>query len=181
MTQSINPIWVTDPEAYRSKLANLLGERDPLEVMNQTAGTLERIVRDHTEHQMQSRPYEGKWTPNEIIGHLIDAEWVYGYRARQILSEDNPPIMGMDQDLWVAAQRYNERDPQDLVKTFRDLREFNLSLWRSIRDDQLDRTGQHNERGPESLRMMRTMLAGHDLWHIDQITRYLAEVVKNDE
>jgi len=176
MSQVINPIWVTDPNAYRAKMAALVGSRDPLTVMAETADVLARIVREHATAQMLARPFEGKWTPNEIIGHLIDAEWVYGYRVRQILSEDDPPIMGMDQDLWVAAQRYNEREPSDLVETFRTMRGFNLTLWRIIREVQLDRCGQHNERGPESLRTMRTMLAGHDLWHIDQIMRYLAEI-----
>jgi len=29
-------------------------------------------------------------TPNEVIGHLTDSEWVYGYRLRLILCEDDP-------------------------------------------------------------------------------------------
>jgi hypothetical protein len=37
----------------------------------------------------------------------------------------------------------------------------------------------HNERGPESLGLMLCMNAGHDLSHIDQLTRYLAAIEKN--
>jgi hypothetical protein len=40
----------------------------------------------------------------------------------------------------------------------------------------LQRTGQHNERGPESLAVMLRMLAGHDLSHLDQIARYIRAV-----
>jgi hypothetical protein len=40
----------------------------------------------------------------------------------------------------------------------------------------LQRTGQHNERGPESLGVMLRMLAGHDLSHLDQIARYIHAV-----
>jgi hypothetical protein len=41
---------------------------------------------------------------------------------------------------------------------------------------ELARVGVHNERGPESLELMRRMSAGHDLSHVDQIGRYVAAV-----
>jgi hypothetical protein len=159
---------------YREKLFILLGDRDPLEVLAQTASTLAEIVRTHPAAVLRTRTLAGKWTPNEIIGHLADGEWVYGYRLRLILCEDNPIIAGTKQDSWVAAQRHNEREPAELVEMFRTLRKFNLALWKSTSAANMQRTGQHNERGPESLAVMLPMLAGHDLSHLDQITRYIS-------
>ena len=95
---------------------------------------------------------------------------------RLILCEDNPPILGTNQDLWVAGQRHNEREPSEHVEMFRTMRQFNLALWRRISPAGLKRTGQHNERGPESLEVTLRMLAGHDLSHLDQITRYIQAV-----
>lgn len=175
MTQTAG-VWIANPDAYRKKLEGLLGSRDPLEVMSRTADVLADIVRSHTTKQLRTRPFEGKWTPNEVIGHLVDTEWVYGFRLRLILSEEQPQILGMDQDLWVAAQRHNEREPMDLVDTFRVLRKFNLDVWRRIEPAGYERFGLHNERGNETLGMMLRLEAGHDLSHIDQITRYLAAV-----
>ena len=169
-------IWVTDPEAYRKKLSDLLGSRDPFETMSATAGVFAGIVHKHSIEQMRTRPFEGKWTPNEIIGHLLDGEWVYGYRMRLILGEDNPTIIGMDQDLWVAAQHHNERDPKELIAAFRNIRDENLNFWTKLPAGNLNRAGQHNERGAESLGDILPMLAGHDLWHIDQINRYLETI-----
>ncbi|MBI1825533.1 MAG: DinB family protein [Planctomycetes bacterium] len=162
--------------AYQQKLANLLGSRDPLTVMAETADVLAKIVRENSSDRMKTRPFPGKWTPNEIIGHLSDSEWVYGYRMRLILCEDEPTILGMDQDLWVSGQYHNERTPAELVEMFRHLRQYNLFLWKYMREAQLKRVGKHNERGPESLGTMLKMNAGHDLSHIDQITRYLAAI-----
>jgi hypothetical protein len=82
----------------------------------------------------------------------------------------------MNQDLWVAGQRHNEREPSELVDMFRTMRQFNLALWKRMSPADLKRTGQHNERGPESLGVMLRMLAGHDLSHLDQITRYIQAV-----
>lgn len=176
MSPSSPGIWVTDPDAYRKKMMTLVGDRDPIDILSQTADTLTGIVKENPPQAMRARPFEGKWTPNEVIGHLVDAEWVYGYRMRQILCEDGPEILGMDQDLWVAGQKYNDREPADLVQMFRAMRGFNIALWKQMSPEDLERAGRHNERGPESLRMMLPMLAGHDLWHIDQINRYLAAV-----
>jgi hypothetical protein len=44
----------------------------------------------------------------------------------------------------------------------------------------LQRTGQHNERGPESLGVIFRMMAGHDLSHLDQVGRYIQAVRQRD-
>src|SRR5262249_19672181 len=123
--------------------------------------------------QMRFRSAPGKWTANEIIGHLIDSEWVYGYRLRLILSEERPTVLGMDQDLWVSRLRHNERDPRELVDTFRAMRAFNLALWRRLTPEQLAREGMHDQRGAESLERLLKMFPGHDLCHLDQIEHSL--------
>ncbi len=173
MTKNDTPTWITDPKAYREKMDNLLGGADPIEVIAKTPDTVARIVRKHMPERMRTRPFDGKWTPNEIVGHLADAEWVFGFRMRLILSEDQPTILGMDQELWVSSQRHNEQEPAALVDSFRSLRRINVLLWKRMTPADLERTGQHSERGPESLGVMLGMVAGHDLSHIDQIKRYL--------
>lgn len=176
MTTAQAGLWVSAPQAYREKIFNLLADRDPLEVLAQTASVLADIVDKHATTVLRTRPFEGKWTPNEVIGHLTDSEWVYGYRLRLILCEENPTILGINQDLWVAALRHNEREPSELVENFRTMRLFNLAVWKRTSPEDLERTGQHNERGPESLGVMLRLLAGHDLSHLDQIDRYIQAV-----
>jgi hypothetical protein len=122
---------------------------------------------------LHGRAIQGKWTPNEIIGHLTDSDWVYGYRLRLILCEDEPAILGIRQDAWVASLHHNEREPSELVEIFRTLRVLNLSVWRRMSQEDLQRSGQHNERGAESLAAMLQLLAGHDLSHLHQISRYI--------
>ena len=176
MTQDQPGLWVTDPEAYRRKMDDLLGDRDPLDMLSETPDRLAHVVNTTPAEAMRARPFPGKWTPNEIIGHLSDAEWVYGYRLRLILCEDNPPILGMDQDLWVTGQKHNDREPSELLEMFSGMRLFNLGIWRRIAPADMARTGQHNERGPESLAVMLRMNAGHDLSHLDQLNRYLEAI-----
>jgi DinB superfamily len=173
-------IRVSGPEAYREKMFNLVGDRSPLEILAQTASTLGDIVGRYSATLLRQRPFEGKWTPNEVIGHLTDSEWVDGYRLRLILGEDDPAILGTKQDLWVAALRHNECEPSELVEVFRTLRQFNLAVWRRTLPQDLGRIAQHNERGPESLGTTLRLLAGHDLSHLAQIARYIEAIQQRE-
>jgi DinB superfamily len=169
-------VSTSDPDAYRDNLFALLGDRDALGVLEQTPALLAAIVERHSASVLRTRPFPGKWTANEIIGHLADGELVYGYRLRLILSEDDPAMLGTNQDAWVARQRHNERAPAELVAIFRTLRELNVDTWRRLAPEDWNRVGLHNERGPESLAVMLRMMAGHDLSHLDQIARRLQAV-----
>ena len=176
MTPAQPGLEVSAPWTYREKLFNLLAGRDPIEVLGQTASTLADIVAGHPAEVLRGRAIQGKWTANEIIGHLTDIEWVYGYRLRLILSEDDPAIVGFKQDAWVASQRHNEREPSELVEIFRTLRALNLSRWRRMSPGDVERRGPHYERGAESLAVMVRLLAGHDLSHLHQISRHIEAI-----
>jgi hypothetical protein len=166
----------TDPQAYQRKLIGLVGDRNPFEVLGSTPEVLGGMLRDKPAQLLRQRPYAGKWTPNEIVGHLMDIEWVQGFRARTILCDERPRIMPMDQDRWVAVQQHNEREPAELLAAFTQLRFLNLTMWRQVKPAELERVGLHAERGEEKLGFMLRMCAGHDLSHIDQIQRYLAAI-----
>ena len=171
MTSPQPGLEVSAPQNYREKLSNLAAGRDPIEVLGQTASALADVVARHPAEVLRGRAIPGKWTANEIIGHLADSEWVYGYRMRLILCEDEPAIVGTRQDAWVAALRHNEREPSELVEIFRTLRGLNLAVWKQISPEELQRSGQHSERGAESLGQVLQLLAGHDLSHLQQIGR----------
>lgn len=176
MTTTPAALSLSAADAYREKMFKILGDLNPLEVMAQTASKLADIAERHPATVLRTRRFAGKWTPNEVIGHLTDTEWVYGYRLRLILSEDTPTILGTQQDAWVANLQHNDRDPRELVGIFRTLRDLNLAAWKRTSADELKRTGRHNERGLESLDAMLRLLAGHDLNHLDQINRYIQAI-----
>jgi hypothetical protein len=61
------------------------------------------------------KPAPDKWSPKEVIGHLIDsASNNHGRFVRASLSDDMV-FSGYDQDAWVGVQRYNELAWRELV------------------------------------------------------------------
>ena len=62
------------------------------------------------------RPAPGKWSPKEIVGHLIDsASNNHGRFVRAQLQEDLI-FEGYDQDAWVRVEAYQDRPWADLVR-----------------------------------------------------------------
>lgn len=168
-----NAVWLDNPAAYLQKMQQLLDGRDPLAVLERTPAALTGIVKGHNAAQLNTRPFEGKWTPNEILGHYVDIEWVFAFRIRHALCDPDPVLEGFDQELWVTRLGHNDREPAEHLEVFARLRPYNLAAWRLLTPDDLQRTYVHKERGREPVSVLRTLHAGHDLWHLDQITRYL--------
>ena len=166
-------IELVDPAAYRRRLFERVGERDPVSILEETPAALAALVRGVETDELRRCPAPGKWSVLEVIGHLVDTEWVFGHRARAILSDERPAIVGIDQDRWVAKLAHGDADPTRLLEDFTTLRTLNARFWRSVDAADLDRVGLHDERGEEALGTMLRMCAGHDLHHLEQIGRML--------
>jgi hypothetical protein len=61
------------------------------------------------------RPAPGKWSPREIVGHLIDSASNNHQRFVRAQFQDDLVFAGYDQDAWVAAQHYQDATWSDLV------------------------------------------------------------------
>jgi DinB family protein len=166
---------VAQPNEYQNMLLGYLGDQDPADVQAQTPEVVAVLVSE-ADDLLRTRPAEGEWSVLELIGHLYDAELVSSARYRWILAHDQPPLAPYDQDLWVQRLRHNEGDPEELLESFGALRRANLALWAGTTHDERERFGMHAERGPESVDLMFRMLAGHDLFHIEQMNRTLASL-----
>lgn len=57
----------------------------------------------------------GKWSPRQIIGHLIDSATNNHQRYVRGALQDDLVFPGYEQDAWVALQRYQEANWQELL------------------------------------------------------------------
>lgn len=166
---------VQSPEAYRRQLLSLLGDDDPAVVGASTVARLRDLVAEAGD-RLRIRPEPTEWSVIEGIGHLVDSEITTSARVRWILAEDQPDIVGYDQDLWVDGLRHRDDDPNDLIALFEALRSANLRLWASRPPADRERVGIHRERGLESYGLMVRLAAGHDRFHVAQAERALNAV-----
>jgi hypothetical protein len=161
---------------YTEAVLELLGERDPLKVMSGHVPALKKLVKGLSVEQLRTRESPRKWSILEVLGHLSDTEIVYRYRLRMIVAEPGCNIVGYDQDAWAKRLKYQEQDPALVMKEIETVRNSTLRWLRTLGDTELNRAGEHDERGEESARHIVKMVAGHDLLHRRQIER-IREVV----
>ena len=163
--------------AYTAAILELLGDRDPFEVLAATPDVLARRLRDVAAADIRRPERPGKWSVGEVVQHLADSDLVFGYRARMVLAHDRPNLTGYDQDLWSERLRYRESDHHQALTMFTMLRSANVKLLRGCSEQDFQRVSVHAERGEESLGHMVRLYAGHDLLHIRQIDRILGNRV----
>lgn len=121
-------------------------------------------------------PYaEGKWTLKQMLGHMIETERVFAYRALSISRGDSVELPGMDQDLWMEDSNYNSRTVANLCNEYLAVRTSTIHLFENMTKEMINRTGIAS--GVEfSVRALAFIIAGHELHHLDIIKKnYLIE------
>ena len=162
-------------EQYRNRMFGHVGKNDPLKMLAAAPAKVAKLLKGVSPAKARKRPAPEKWSIAEIVAHIADTELVGGYRIRAILGQPGTQIIGFDQDAWVTALHYDKRDLRKSFEQYRGLREANLALLKSLTPEQWKHYGMHSERGEESVETIVLMYAGHDINHIGQIERILAE------
>lgn len=120
-----------------------------------------------------TRYEEGKWSVNELVGHLIDSERVFVYRAVCIARGERASLPGMDQDDYVRGGNFDARSLADLVGEFRDLRRSTVSFFSGLDAESWRRVGTANDAGI-SVRALAFIVGGHQAHHMKVLReRYL--------
>ena len=98
------------------------------------AGELRRAVDEATprllelsDAQAKRRPRPGKWSPAEIIGHLIDSASNNHQRFVRAQFQEDLVFPGYDQDAWVLFQAYRDAHWVELVTLWKT---FNIQIAR---------------------------------------------------
>lgn len=165
-----------EAKEYTAALLGLVGQREPLDVLQQTESALRQKIAGVEPNRLTVPEAPGKWSVRQVMAHLADSELIFGWRLRMALAHDRPDIQGYDQDLWAEHLRYDEADVEQSLDTFAVLRRWNLRLLKAATPEQRKRYGVHAERGEESVEHMMKLYSGHDTLHITQIERILLAV-----
>ena len=107
---------------------------------------------------------ENKWTIKELLGHLIDGERIFAYRAYRISRNDQTPLSGFEQDDYIENGYFNDAKLTDLIEEFYLLRKANLIFFKSLKDNAWLYTGTASD-VPVSVRAIAYIMVGHVTHH----------------
>ena len=161
--------------SYYERYVTLVPEGDIVSTLTKQLGTTLQLLRGIDESQAGNRYAPDKWSIKELVGHLIDGERIFSYRALRFARNDQSPLSGFEQDDYVRNANFDDRQLSDLANEFEYVRRANIELFKSFSEDAWARRGPAN--GVEiSVRALAFVIAGHEAHHVQILrTRYLGE------
>lgn len=151
--------------------------RDLLDALNATPETLTGLLNGVSEGQARSATGgDENWSVVEVICHLRDAEEISIQRTLAMRDQDNPLIIGYDQEALARERKYHETNLQSALAGFIAFRQRHLDVLAGLIPEQWDRPGRHNEFGNINIFAFAVHKASHDAIHCAQIARQLTSV-----
>jgi uncharacterized damage-inducible protein DinB len=150
---------------YYSKYISLVRDGDVVSTLRQQLDNSLSLLRGIPEDKANSRYAPEKWSVKEVVGHVLDTERIFGYRALRFARNDQTPLNGFEQDDYVRAGNFGRIRLSDLADEFQNVRQANIHLFRSLDDAAWLRRGAANE-NEVSVRALAYIIAGHELHHM---------------
>lgn len=151
-------------DAYYGRYVELVPDGDVLDTLERQFHATDDLLASWPEGRETFRYAPGKWSLRESVGHVVDTERMFGFRALSIGRGDPTRLPGMDQDVWAAGSNAHERPLADHLDDWRAVRHATLRLFGSFDDDAWSRRGIASER-PVTVRALAWIIAGHERWH----------------
>jgi len=149
---------------YYSRYVDLVPDGDLVQTLRAQLEETLSLVRGLSEAQGGHRYAPGKWSIREVLGHVIDTERIFVYRALRIARGDQTPMEGFDENAYAAASDADTRTLAELADELEHLRLASIAFFRALAGEVLARRGTAN--GAEvSVRAVAWILAGHELHH----------------
>jgi hypothetical protein len=127
-----------------------------------------------TAAEWEAREAPGEWSPREIVHHLADSEMTSAIRLRRLIVEDNPVIVGYDQEAF-ADRLFYDRPIEPSLAAFKASRDTTAQILRRLSPDQWSRAGTHSESGRYSVEDWLRTYGVHAHDHAGQICRARAK------
>ena len=133
-----------------------------------------------TEQEVARRPSPGKWSPKEILGHLVDS--AANNHARFILAQGRGDLdfPGYEQERWVSSQRYQDEPWTEIFALWTAYNRHIIHVVSVIPGDELTaKRAKHSlakiawqqvdPRQPATLEFLITDYVAHLRHHLSQI------------
>ncbi|MGA2739817.1 MAG: DinB family protein [Bryobacteraceae bacterium] len=163
-TQAVAAPDPSEYAAYYGKYITLVGGNDVVSALEDQPRETLALLSGLSEQQGDYRYAPGKWSVKEMLGHVIDAERVFAYRALRFARNDGTPLASFEQDDYVRAGGFGERRLADLIEEFVCVRRASVWLFRELSPEAWMRQGVASG-NPVSVRAVAYIIAGHELHH----------------
>lgn len=164
-----------DAAAYYFTYIDQVPEGDVFAVLETGVAETRRLLAGLSPAQERHRYAPSKWTIRAVLGHVIDAERVFGYRAFHIARGDAEPLPGMEPDDYARTAGADHRPVAELLDELDHLRRGHLAFFRALDSEAWELTGTASG-VTFRVRTLPFILAGHEIHHRRLLAdRYLGD------
>ncbi|MCM3900918.1 MAG: DinB family protein [Pyrinomonadaceae bacterium] len=173
MNENIGKPDTTEYLPYYGRYVSLVPDGDILTVLGEQAEETAGLLNSIPESRANFRYAPDKWSIKELVGHLIDCERIFAYRALRFARNDQTPLSGFEQDDYVSNASFDSCRLADLSSELRSVRQSTILLFKHLDTNAWMRSGLAND-SEASVRALAHIIAGHELHHRQILrTRYL--------
>lgn len=158
---------------YYGRYIDLVPGEDLIDALRSGQEATRRLLEPLPEARGDYRYGPDKWTVKEVLGHLIDTERVFVYRALRFSRNDATPLPGFDENAWMPQTGFGARSLRSLLDEQRAVRGATIAFFENLAEDAWTRVGTANN-ASMSVRAAAFVIAGHELHHQNVLReRYL--------
>ena len=155
----------TEYAPYFGRYVSLVPGGDILESLGRQSDETLALLRGIAEPQASYRYAPGKWSIKELVGHMIDSERIFAYRALCFARNDKSPLTGYDQDQYNDNASFDDYPLSELASEFEHVRRASILLFKHLDAEAWQRRGTAND-SEVSVRALVHIIAGHELHHV---------------
>ena len=157
---------------YKTYIEKLVGN-DIIKILSDQLERTTNLLKSVSEEKGNYAYTEGKWSIKEILGHIIDTERVFSYRALCIARREQQALPGFEQDDYVKAGHFNKSMLSSLANNYQLVRRSNIALFNSFDEESIGRWGTASN-NKVTVKAIMFIIAGHEEHHINILkTKYL--------
>lgn len=155
----------TEYLAYYERYVSLVPEGDILNTLAEQLDSTLTLLRSLPEEKAGFRYAPDKWSIKELVGHVIDTERIFAYRALRFARNDQTKLSGFEQDDYIRNATFDDCKLSDLIDEFEHVRRGNLLMLRQLNEEAWARRGIASD-AEVSVRALAFIMAGHELHHL---------------
>lgn len=158
---------------YYDKYVSTVPDGNVVDILRAQREDTLRLFASIDDAKAAHRYAPGKWSIAEVLGHVMDTERVFTYRALVFARGDRTPLPSMDQDVWSAGSNAGRRRIASLVEEYQAVRAATIALFASFTETELARDGVASD-NRVTVRGLAWITAGHERHHMKILReRYL--------
>lgn len=154
-------------DPYYSRYIDRVPAGDFLALLRSQVDAVASLFGQLTPAQADFAYAAGKWTVKEVLGHLIDVERVFAFRAASISRHDPSALPNFDQDAWVPPARLARRTLEHLLAEWIVARTATILLVEGLPPESQALSGTVSNK-PMSVRALLYVLPGHVDYHLEK-------------